>query len=163
MDFDIDIAGGAVDRDEGIAFAPLQGRQMLQVEVNEADGCLFKDADAGPVRLLALADAVALEAAMDGAAGQLAVDAAPHHLDDIVQRQLQGCSQFADQRLFHGRQAGRQPVRPVRAIADRGPAAPATDRGFADAELIHQLRHRLLAVLDVGSGLWSCGRVGVQS
>src|SRR6478672_869459 len=43
MDLDIDVAGGAVDRDEGIAFAPLQGRQMLQVEVNEADSGLFED------------------------------------------------------------------------------------------------------------------------
>jgi hypothetical protein len=35
MDFDVDVAGGAVDRDEGIAFAPFQGRQMLQVDMNE--------------------------------------------------------------------------------------------------------------------------------
>src|SRR6267378_2872341 len=63
MDFDIDVAGGAVDRDEGIALAPLQGRQMLQIEVNEADRGLFKDADAGLVRLVALADPMALEAA----------------------------------------------------------------------------------------------------
>jgi hypothetical protein len=42
MDFNIDIAGGTVDRDEGIAFAPLQGRQMLQVEVNEADAACSK-------------------------------------------------------------------------------------------------------------------------
>ena len=69
MDFDIDVAGGAVDRDEGIAFAPLQGRQMLQIEVNEADRGLLKDADAGLVRFSALADPVALETAMDGAAG----------------------------------------------------------------------------------------------
>jgi len=26
MDLDIDVAGGPVDRDEGVAFAPLQGR-----------------------------------------------------------------------------------------------------------------------------------------
>jgi len=163
MDFDIDVAGGAVDGDKGIAFAALQGRQMLQVEVNEADGGLFKDADARPVRLVALADPMALQAAMDGAAGQFLVDAAAHHLDDIVQWQLQRCSQFADQRLFHGRQARRQPLRPVRAVADRGPAAPAADRGLADAEFTHQLRHRLLAALDVGSGSRGCGGVGVQS
>jgi hypothetical protein len=163
MDFDIDVAGGAVDRDEGIAFAPLQGSQVLQIEVNEADGRLLKDANTGPVRLLALADRMALEAAVDGATGQLIVDATSHHLDDIVQRQLQRCSQFADQCLFHGRQARRQPLRPVRAVVDRGPAAPATDRGLADAKFPRQLRHRLLAALDVGSGSRSCGRIGVQS
>jgi len=113
MDFDIDIAGGAVDRDEGIAFAPLQGWQMLQVEVNETNSGLFKHADTGPVRLLALADAVPMQAAMDGAAGQFSIDATPHHLDDIVQRQLQCCPQFADQPLFDCRQARHEPVRPV--------------------------------------------------
>jgi hypothetical protein len=107
MDFDIDIARGAIDGDEDIAFTPLQGRQMLQVDMNEADSRLFKGADAGLIRLLALADPMALEAAMDGAAGQPVVDATPYHLDDIVQRQLQRCPQFADQRLFHGRQARR--------------------------------------------------------
>jgi hypothetical protein len=89
VDFDIDVAGGAVDRDEGIAFTPLQGRQMLQIEVNEADSRLFKDAEAGLVRLLAMADSVALEATMDSAAGQRVVDATSHHFDDIVERQLQ--------------------------------------------------------------------------
>jgi hypothetical protein len=136
---------------------------MLQVEVNEADSGLFEDAYTGPVGLFPLADIVALEAAMDSAAGQLTVDATPHHFDDVVQRQLQRCSQFADQCLFHGRQARRQPVRPVRTVADRGPAAPATDRGLADAEFTRQLRHRLFAALDVGSGSRSCGRIGVQS
>jgi hypothetical protein len=162
MDFDINVAGGAVDRDEDIAFAPLQGRQMLQIEVNEADSRLLKDTDTGPVRLLALADPMTLEAAVDGAAGQLRVDATSHHLDDIVQRQLQRCSQLADQRLFHGRQARRQPVRPVRAVVNRGSAVPATDRGLADAEFCRQLRYRLLATLDVGSDFGgSCG-IGVQ-
>ena len=163
MDFDIDVTGGAVDRDEGIAFTPLQGRKVLQINMNEADRRLFKDADAGLVRFLALADPMALETAMDGTAGQRVVDAAPHHLDDIVQRQLQRCPQFADQRLFHGRQACRQPLRSVRAVAHRGPAAPATDRSLADAEFAGQLSHRFLAALDIGSGLWGCGRIGVQS
>jgi len=100
MDLDIDVAGSAIDRDKGIAFTPLQSRQMLQIDMNEANGSLFKDADAGPVRLLALADRMALEAAMDGAAGELLVDATSYHLDDIVERQLQRGSQFAHQGLF---------------------------------------------------------------
>jgi len=88
VDLDIDVAGGAVDRDEDIAFAPLQGRQMLEIDVDEADRRLLKDADAGRLGLLALADRMAMEAAMDGASGKLLVDATSHHLDDIVQRQL---------------------------------------------------------------------------
>jgi len=62
---------------------------MLQIKVNEADSSLFKDADAGLVGLLAMADAVALEATMDGTAGEFVVDATPHHFDNIVERQLQ--------------------------------------------------------------------------
>ena len=103
------------------------------------------------VRLGKLADAMALQAAVDGAAGQLGIDATAHHLDDIVQRQLQRCSQLANQPSL------RRPtgwscsvVRPVRTVANRGAAAPAADRGLADAQFSRQLRNRLLAALDVG-------------
>jgi hypothetical protein len=68
MDFDVNVAGGAVDRDEDIAFAPLQGRQMLQINMNEADSRMLKDADTGLGRFVPLADRMALEATMDGAA-----------------------------------------------------------------------------------------------
>src|SRR4051812_24924566 len=162
MDLDIDIAGGAVDRDEGLVLSPAQGRQMLEVEVNEPDTGLFEEADTGPGRLLALTDPVTLQAAMDGTARQAAINATPHHLDDIVQRQLQCCSQFADQRLFHCRQVRRQPVRPVRAVAGCGPAAPTANGGFADAKFTGQLRHRLPAALDVGPDFRSGRGIGVQ-
>ena len=46
MDLDIDVAGGAVDGDESIAFAPLQSRQMLQVEMDKADAGCLEDTDA---------------------------------------------------------------------------------------------------------------------
>lgn len=162
MDLDIDVAGGAIDGDEGVTFASLQGRQMLQVEVNEADSGLFKDADSGLLWPFALTDAAALQAAMDGAAGQLSIDATPHHLNDIVERQLKCCPQFADQRLFHCRQVCGQPDWPVRSIGDRCPVAPATDRGLADAKFDGQLRNRLLALLDVAPDFWSCRGIGVQ-
>ena len=45
MNLQIDVAGSAIDGDEGIAFAPLQRRQVLEIDVNEADGGLLKDAD----------------------------------------------------------------------------------------------------------------------
>lgn len=47
---------------------------MLQIDVNEADSRLFKDADDRLVRLLAMADSVALEATMDSTAGELVVN-----------------------------------------------------------------------------------------
>src|SRR6185436_10998517 len=36
MDLDIDVAGSSIDRDKGIALAALQGRQMLEIDVDEA-------------------------------------------------------------------------------------------------------------------------------
>lgn len=163
VDFDVDVPGGTIDSDESIAFAPLQGRQMLQIDVNEADGCLFEDADARPVRLFALADCMSLEAAMDGTARELVVDAASHHLDDIVQRQLQRCSQFADQGLLHIRETRHQPLWPVRAVRNRCPAAPTANGGLTDPQFLGQLGYRLLAALDVAPDLRGRGRIGVQS
>jgi hypothetical protein len=162
MDLQINVTCGAVDGDEGIAFQPFQRRQMLEIDMDEPDGGLFEDADSGLIRSGHAAHAMTLEASMDSAARQLAVHAAPHHLDDVVEWQLQPGSQFTDQRLFHRREAGLQTLRRVGMIADRSAAAPAADRGLADAEFGGQLRNRLPAALDVGPDLRSGGGVGVQ-
>jgi hypothetical protein len=162
MDLDIDVAGGAVDGDKGITGAALQGRQVLQVHMNEADAGRLEGAGLRLVRFGKPADAVALQAAVNGAAGQLGIDAPLHHLDDIVQRQLQRRPQLADRPLFDGRQAGDEVVRPVRAVLDRRPVAPAIDRGFADPEFSRQFGHRLLAALDVGARLRCRRGVRVQ-
>jgi hypothetical protein len=68
MDLQINVAGSAVDGDESVAFVPLQCRQMLEVDMNEPDGCLLKDPNGRLVRLGSLAQAVALEATMDSTA-----------------------------------------------------------------------------------------------
>ena len=115
MDLDIDVAGGAVDRDKGIALVALQGRQVLQVDVDEANPGRLEDASLWLGRFGACADAVALQATMDGAARQLCVDASPHHLDDVVERQLQRCPQLADQPFFERRQADLQGLWRMRA------------------------------------------------
>jgi hypothetical protein len=111
---------------------------MLQIDVNEADSRLFKDADAGLFGFLAMTDSVTLEAAMDRTAGERAIHATSHHFDDIVERQLQRRPQFADQGLFDSCQLRRQLLRPVRVIADRSAAAPAAYRRLADAEFCCQ-------------------------
>nr|WP_194461722.1 hypothetical protein [Bradyrhizobium sp. CCBAU 53421] len=162
MDLDKDVAGGAVDGDKGVAGAALQGRQILHVDMDEADTGILEDAGLGPVRLGKPADAIALQAAVNGAAGQLGIDAAPHHLDDVVERQLQRRPQLAHRPLFDGRQAGHEVVRPVRAVLDRGAAAPAIDRGLADPEFGRQFGDRLLAALDVGTRLRRRRGVRVQ-
>ena len=150
MDLQIDVAGGPVDGDEGVAFASLQRRQMLEIDVDEADSRLLEDADRRLVGLGSFAQAMALETAVDGTAGDFGVDAAPHHLGDIVERQLQAGPQLADQRFFERRELGRQPFRRVRAVGDGGAAAPAVDRGLAHPQLARKLRDRPLAALDVG-------------
>ena len=162
MDFQINVTRGAIDGDEGVAFAPLQRRQMLEINMNEPDGGLLEDAYRRLVRFGAMAQAVALEAAMDGAARELVINTTSHHLDDIVERQLQFSSQFTDQCFFHWREAGLQCPWGVRIVAHRSAATPSADRGLADSEFGRQIRNPPFATLDVGSDLRGRGGVGVQ-
>src|SRR5271169_4042762 len=163
MDLQIDVARGAVDGHEGVAPAPLQGGQVLEIDVNEADGRLLEDTDRGLVGLRSSAETMALETAVNGTAGELGIDAAAHHFGDVVERQLQLGSQFADQRLFERRQTGRQGLWGMRAVVDGGALAPAADRGLADPQFDRQVGNRPPAALNVGPNL-RCGRgVGVQA
>ncbi|MGY4224698.1 hypothetical protein ACVMIH_002059 [Bradyrhizobium sp. USDA 4503] len=91
MDLDEDVSGGAIDRDKGITGAALQRGQILHVDMDEADTGILEDAGFGLVRLGKPADAIALQAAVNRTTGQLGVDASPHHLNDVVQRQLERC------------------------------------------------------------------------
>jgi hypothetical protein len=134
MDFQINVTRGAVDGDEGVAFVSLQRRQVLKINMDESDGGLLEDAYRRLGRLGAMAQAMALEAAMDSAARELGINTTSHHLDDVVERQLQLCSQFTDQCFFHWREAGLQGLRRVRMVAHRGAATPSADRGLANAE-----------------------------
>jgi hypothetical protein len=162
MKLHVDVACDSIDGDEGVVFAPLQRRQVLEIDVDEANGRLLENTDSRLVRFRAPAQAVPLQTTMNGAARQLAVDAASHHLDDIVERQLSMRPQFTDQRLFHRREADHQLFWRVGTVAYRGAGAPAADRGLADAEFDRQLGDRLLAALDVGADLrGGCG-IGVQ-
>ena len=162
VDLQIDVTRGAIDSDEGVAFAALQRWQVLEIDVNKSNGSLLEDADSRLVRFGTLAQAMALEAAMGGAAREFVIHAASHHFDDVVERQLQLRSQFTDQRLFHRREVGLQRPGRVRTIAHRSAATPAADRGLADPEFGRQLRNRPPAALDVGPDLRGRGGVGVQ-
>jgi hypothetical protein len=162
MDLQIDVSRGAIDSDKGIAPAALQCRQVLEIDVDEADGGLLEDADGGLVRLRPAAETMALEATMNGAARELGIDAAAHHFGDVVERQVQLGAQFADQRLLDRGEAGGQFLGDVRAIGDYRTPTPPPDRGFADTKLNRQVRDRLLTALNVSPDLW-CGRgIGVQ-
>ena len=151
VDLQIDIAGGAIDCDEGVALALLQGGQVLEIDVDEADGCLLEDADQGFVGLRSLIEAVAHQTAMDSAAGELAIDAAAHHLGDVIKRQPKSGAQLANQRLLQGGETDRQLLRSMRTIRDRRAAAPAANGRLAHSELAGKHRHRRLAALNVSS------------
>ena len=84
---------------------------------------------------------------MDRAARELGIEAAPHDLDDIVERQCQPRAQLADERLFYRREADRQVLGRVRAVVDRGTATPAAYGRFADPELGRKFGDGLAAVL----------------
>ncbi|MGY2810739.1 hypothetical protein ACVIHF_007469 [Bradyrhizobium sp. USDA 4506] len=163
MDLDKDVAGGSVDGDKGIAGAALQCRQILHVDMDEADTGILEDAGFGLVRLGKPADAIALQAAVNSTTGQLGVDASPHHLNDVVQRQLERRPQFTNGPFFNRGEAGREVLRPVRAVFDRRAAAPAINRGLAAPQFGRQLSDRLPAALDVGTCLRRRRGVRVQA
>ena len=161
MDLDIDVASGAIDRHEGIGLAPLQSRQVLEVDVDEANSRLLEGAALGLVRFGFPADAVTLQATVDGTARQRRPDTALHHLDDVIQGKLQRRPQLANQRLFLRGEISCQFLWPMRTILDCRPAAPASDRCLAHTKLGHQRQHGLLAALDIGACLRGGGRIGV--
>ncbi len=130
--------------------------------MDEADGSLLEDADRRLVGFGSLAEAVALEAAMDGAARELGIGAAPHHLGDVVERQAELGAQFANQRFLDRREADRQSHRRVRAIGHRSAGSPAADGCLADTEFVGQNSHRRSTALNVGPDLRRRRGVGVQ-
>ena len=68
VDLQIDVAGGAVDRDIGIALDALEGRQVLEIDMDEAHAGLLERADRRLVRRAPRADPVPFETAVNGTA-----------------------------------------------------------------------------------------------
>ncbi len=90
QDFEIDKAGGAIDGDIGVTAAPVERRQVFDVDVDEPGRRLgVKGGGRRFVLGVAGGEAVPLQAAVDGAARQPGIDAAPHRLGDVVERQRQ--------------------------------------------------------------------------
>nr|WP_244524938.1 MULTISPECIES: hypothetical protein [Bradyrhizobium] len=69
VDLDIDVASGAIDGDKGITRATLQGRQMLEVDMDEPNTGGLEDAGLWLVRLGTPTNPISLQTAVDGAAG----------------------------------------------------------------------------------------------
>jgi hypothetical protein len=125
-DFEIDKAGGAVDRDIGVAAPAAQRRQVFDIDVDEAGWAIGLEGDGR--RLLrgeTGGQAVALEATVHAAARQLRVEAAPHRFDDVVERQYEAAAQLEDQGFFPGGDRGGQAMRASRAVGDVAAGSPA--------------------------------------
>src|SRR5215204_6846335 len=135
---------------------------MLEIDVNEADGCLLEDTDRRLVGLRPPVETIADQTPMHGATGELFIKTAAHHLGDVIERQLQPCPQFTDKSLFHWRETACNRLWRVWSVGDRGASAPAANRSLADSKIARQLSDRLPAALNVGPGFRGGGGIGVQ-
>lgn len=135
VDFEEDVAGSAIDGDECVALSLLQRRQVFDVDMDEADGGGFEAANGRPLQLGPLIETMPFKRAMNGASGELWIDATGHHLGDVIESQADFGAQLANQGFFDRRKADLKMLGNMRAIADRGTASPASYSGLADAEL----------------------------
>ena len=164
QDLEINKAGGAVDGDIGVGAAAIERRQVFDIDMDEAGrGFGLKGEGRCFFRGQASGQAMPLKAAVDGAARQPRVDAAPHRLGGVVERQGEAAAQLDDQGLFPWRQAGVEAVWAGRAIGDILAAAPARHGAVMDAEFAGQRGVAGLALLDVNARARRGGGVGMQS
>jgi hypothetical protein len=163
-DLEIDKAGGPVDGDIGVGSAAIERRQVFDIDMDEAgwgvslkgDGRRFFGGETSR-------DPIALQATMNSAARQRGIDAAPHRLGDVVERQGEAAAQLDNQGFLPFRQTGVEAVRPGRAVGAVMAGFPARHGAAVDAELAGQRGVVGLALLDVGAGARRRGGVGVQS
>jgi hypothetical protein len=101
------------------------------------------------------------QASLDAAARQLGVEAAPHRLDNVVERQHEAAAQLDDQGLSPGGDRGGQAMRAGRAVGDVAAGFPARHGTRMDAELACQRGVRGGTLLDVGAGARRGGGIGV--
>jgi hypothetical protein len=162
VDLQKDVAGCPINGDESVALASLQSRQVLEVDVDETDGRLFEDAHRLLTGLGPAVQPMPLETAVGGTTRNLSIDAAPHDLGDVIERQLEPGSQLTDERFLQRQELGGQPLRRVRPVGDCRSSAPSIDRGLAHPQLVRKLRDRLLAALNVRADFRGRGGIGVQ-
>ena len=161
-DLHIDEAGRALDGHEDVSRQAPQARQVLQIDMDIAEGLGLEALGGLPGVLRSARHAPALEAAMQGRSGDVGSQAAAHHLQGVIQGEPQTRAQLhGDLLLFKG-EAGGEDVRCGGAIGDIATALPAPDRRLANAELARELGHRLRTGLDVGPHLRRRRRVGMQ-
>ncbi len=119
QDLETDKAGGPVDGNIGVGAAAIERRQVFDIDVDEAGWRIgLKGNGRSFFGREASGDPVALQAPVNSAARQRGIDAAPHRLGDVVERQGEAAAQFDDQGFFPWRQAGVEAMRAGRAVGD---------------------------------------------
>ena len=93
-DVDVDEAGGAFDGDEDVGGFLVQARQVLEIDMDVAEGLRGEALGGRRGLALSLRDAVALEAAVQGGAGDVGAQAAAHNFQDVVEGERQAGAQF---------------------------------------------------------------------
>ncbi len=151
------------DGHKDVRLGAAQAGQVLEIDVNEAEGMLIEAARLLRRPLRPAGDAMTGKAAMDGATGELCIHAAVHDLHNVIERQFELAPEFQDEFLLHRREADGQAFRRVRAVRDGRSAFPAPDGSLAHPELHREVRDGSGALLDVGPGAGGGRGVGVQS
>ena len=162
-DLDIDETRRPLDGDEDVGLGFAQGRQMLKVHMHEAEGVPVEATRLFGGRPLRPAKAMALEAAVDRAAGKLFIHAAAHNLGKIIEWQSELAPQFQDEFFLERGEADGKPFGRMRPIGDGCAAFPAPDGRLAYSKLTRKVRNGGGTLLDVGPRLGRGRRIGVQS
>lgn len=103
------------------------------------------------------------QAAVDGAARELGIDAALHDFGDVVEAEADVLTQLADQRFLGGSGALSEVMPGMRSVGHAIAGFPAAYGGLADVELGGKLGHRRLALLDIGPGFRRRRSISVQA
>jgi hypothetical protein len=149
---DVDELGHAVDRQEHEELARGQA-QLADIDVDVADRSLGKALALGRLLLIPWqsGDAVPLEAAVQGAAGQPG-DGLAQAAQDIIERQEGPAPELDDDRLLDlAQHAAARPAWPHRLIGGRGALAPLGHRLRVQPVAGGQAAGRLLRRLELGS------------
>ena len=167
LDGQVNPAAGPVDGHEQVASGGLVPHlgQVLHIHVQVAR-LVGLEGLGRPLRRFGLGtgrDAMALQAAVQGGAGQVGVDELLGHGQQVIQRQPQGLAYRPHHGFLGGSQRGLQAMGRMGAVFHRVPMLPAGDGLHCDTQLPGQDRHGLVAGLDHGPCLRGRGGVLVQS
>jgi hypothetical protein len=149
MDLEVDKACGPIDGPVGVGAFATQSGQMFHIEMDEAAGFGGETAGCCGFGCGSAGQAEPLQAAEDCRARQVRVQASAHHLDDVVERQAERGSQFADQRLAGGVGRLAAVMACVTSIQDlAGTVSPAPNGRLVDAKAPGQLGRWRRTALD---------------